>query len=87
MAWTLDYLESAQKSLSKMGRAEADRITKRLGEIAALEDPHSRGHALTGNLVGLWHFRVEDWRVIARIEKQRLVILVVEIGHRSKVYR
>ena len=37
MAWTLDYLESAQKSLRKMGRAEADRITRRLGEIAALE--------------------------------------------------
>lgn len=87
MAWTLDYLESAQKSLRKMGRAEADRITKRLGEIAALEDPHTRGHSLTGNLVGLWRFRVDDWRVIARIEKQRLVILVVEIGHRSKVYR
>ena len=87
MAWTLDYLESAQKSLRKIGRTEADRITKRLGEIAALDDPHIRGHALTGNLVGLWRYRVDDWRVIVRIEKQRLVILVVEIGHRSKVYR
>ena len=87
MVWTLDYLESAQKSLRKLGAAEADRITKRLGEIAALEDPYSRGHALTGNLAGLWRFRVDDWRVIARFERQRLVILVVEIGHRSKVYR
>ena len=87
MAWRLDYFESAQKSLRKMGRADADRITKRLGEIATLEDPHTRGHALTGNLVGLWRFRVDDWRVIARFERQRLVILVVEIGHRSKVYR
>ena len=87
MVWTLEYLESAQKSLRKMGRTEADRVTKRLGELAELDDPHTRGHVLTGSFAGFWRYRVDDWRVIARIEKQRMVILVVEIGHRSKVYR
>lgn len=87
MAWTLEYLESAQKTLRKLGRKEADRITRRLGEIAELDDPHTRGHALTGNLVGLWRYRVDDWRVIVRIERQRLIIVVIEIGHRAKIYR
>ncbi|MDP3676988.1 MAG: type II toxin-antitoxin system RelE/ParE family toxin [Novosphingobium sp.] len=77
MVWTLEYLETAQKALRKLGKAEADRITKTLGEIAGLEDPRSRGHALTGNLTGLWRYRIGDWRVITRIEAQRIVIVVV----------
>lgn len=86
MAWSLEYSEKSQKSLRKLGRREADRITRFLGEIAELEDPRSRGHALVGNLRGLWRYRVEDWRVVVRIEDQTLVILVVTVGHRREVY-
>lgn len=87
MGWTLEFSEPARKAFRKLAPGDADRITRALAEIAQLDDPTSRGHALVGNLQGLWRYRVTDWRVIARIEKQRLVILVVEIGHRGKVYR
>lgn len=87
MGWTLEFSDPARKTFRKLALGDADRITRVLAEIALLDDPTSRGHALVGNLRGLWRYRVTDWRVIARIEKQRLVILVVEIGHRSKVYR
>lgn len=86
MAWSLEYSEKSQKALKKLGRREADRITKALHEIAGLEDPRSRGHALAGKLRGLWRYRVEDWRVVARIEDQRIVIFVVTVGHRREVY-
>ena len=87
MGWTLEFSDSARKAFRKLAPGDADRIIRALAEIAQLDDPTSRGHALVGNLRGLWRYRVTDWRVIARIEKQRLVILVVEIGHRGKVYR
>ena len=87
MAWTLEYAAAAQKTLKKLNRQDSDHITRALGEIAQLDDPTVRGHALVGNLRGLWRYRVEDWRVIVRLEQRRVVILVVEVGHRSKVYR
>jgi mRNA interferase RelE/StbE len=59
----------------------------RLEEISRLDDPHSRGKALTGNLTGLWRYRVDDYRVIVKIEGQRLVILVLTVGNRRAVYR
>lgn len=31
---------------------------------------------------GYYHFRFDDFRVIARIEDDRLVILVIAVGHR-----
>jgi mRNA interferase RelE/StbE len=85
--WTLEFSDAARKAFRRLGKDEADRITRTLREIAQLDDPRQRGHILTGTLGGLWRYRVGDWRVIARIEDKRLVILVIEIGHRSEIYR
>ena len=88
MAWTVEISAPAQKSLRKLGKVEADRITLALLEIAALGDPRLRGHILVGGLAGLWRYRVGDWRVVCRrIEDGRLVVLVVTIAHRREIYR
>lgn len=36
---------------------------------------------------GRLRIRVGDWRIIYRVEDARLVVLVVEVGHRREVYR
>ena len=54
--------------------------------MAGLADPRSRAKAMVGNWEGYWRFRFDDFRVIARIEDDRLVIFVVTVGHRRKVY-
>ncbi len=41
----------------------------------------------TENKSGLWRYRVGDYRIVADIEDDVLVILVVDVDHRSKVYR
>jgi mRNA interferase RelE/StbE len=47
----------------------------------------ARGKALTGELGGFWRYRVGDWRLIVRIEDARLMIVLIEVGHRREVYR
>jgi mRNA interferase RelE/StbE len=51
------------------------------------EDPRRSGHALTGDRQGLWRYRVGDYRIVATIEDDRFVVLVVTVGHRREVYR
>jgi len=87
LAWTIEYADGIEKALRKLGRRDAAQILKYLDEIAALENPRTRGHALVGQLTGLWRYRVGDWRVVCRIEDHRLVVLVLKIGHRREVYR
>ena len=58
-----------------------------MNEIASLDNPRSRGKALTSNLSGLWRYRVGDYRILCRIHDDKLVITVIEIGHRSTVYQ
>lgn len=42
---------------------------------------------MTENKSGLWRYRVGDYRIVADIEDDVLVILVVDVDHRRKVYR
>ena len=87
MAWSIELSEKAEKALAKLGSNAAIRIAKTLREVALLPDPRIRGEALTGNLAGYWRYRVGDWRIIVQCVDDRLVILVVAVGHRRKVYR
>jgi mRNA interferase RelE/StbE len=73
-------------------RVEFDRAAQRIlrylrQRIAGSQDPRRFGHALTGDLKGLWRYRVADYRIVASIEDDRFVVLVVTIGHRREVYR
>jgi mRNA interferase RelE/StbE len=70
-----------------MDRQMARRIRDELAEIAELDDPRSRGKALTGNLTGVWRYRVGDYRILCDIEDGRLVIVVVDVARRREVYR
>lgn len=88
MAWQIEFVPAAAKELRKLAKTEAARIIATLeNRIAALDDPRTLGSALTGELGGLWRWRIGDYRVSARIEDQRITILVVRIGHRREVYR
>ncbi len=86
MAWTIRYLPEATKALEKMDKSTAKRILTYLTQVAELDDPRSRGKALTGNLAGLWRYRVGDWHVVTQIRDDELLIITTRIAHRSRVY-
>ncbi|MFZ0777735.1 MAG: type II toxin-antitoxin system RelE/ParE family toxin, partial [Xanthobacteraceae bacterium] len=54
--------------------------------IATAEDQRRFGRPLTGDLKGLWRYRIGDHRIVASIEDDRLVVLIVTVGHRRDVY-
>jgi mRNA interferase RelE/StbE len=88
LAWTIEFVPAAAKELKKLGRAEAARIIGTLEtRIATRNDPRDLGSALGGELGGLWRWRIGDYRVVARIEDERITILVVRVAHRREVYR
>lgn len=88
MAWKIEFLPEAAKELKKLDRAVAARIIKTLEErIAPLDDPRTLGSALTGDHAGYWRWRIGDYRVVARVEDERITVLVVRVAHRREVYR
>ena len=75
------------KQLGKLDKPTARRIIDYLRETSSGEDPRSRGRGLTGNLAGLWRYRVGNYRIIACIEDDELLILAINIDHWARIYR
>ena len=87
MAWTIEYDEAALRDLRKLDRQVQreilDFMDKRIGKA---DDPRSFGKPLRHSKFGLWRYRLRDYRIICQLQQTKLVVLVVAIGHRSKVY-
>ena len=83
----IEYTPKASKQFSRLDKAVQTRIKKYMSEITTLDNPRSRGKALTSNLADLWRYRVGDYRILCRICDDKLIITIIEIAHRSIVYR
>ncbi len=89
MNWNVELMAQAERDLSNLDPQMARRILRFVYErLAKLENPRSIGESLHGpNLGEFWKYRVGDYRLVAKIEDNRLLILVVRIGHRREIYR
>ena len=89
MAWKIEVSPDADGELSKLDAQHAKRILKFLRErVAKLDDPRSVGKALQGPRLGeFWKYRVGDYRLICKIEDDRLIVLVLRVRHGREVYR
>lgn len=88
MMYQVEYLPSVYKTLEKM-----DKFTKRIilewieKNLVGCSNPRLHGKALSANRAGQWRYRVGDYRIIAKIEDNKLIILVIAIGHRREIYK
>ena len=89
MAYRVELSESADRELGKLDAQHRKRILKFLQDrVAKLGDPRSIGKALHGSRLGeFWKYRVGDYRLIAKIEDDRLLVLILRIGHRKETNR
>jgi mRNA interferase RelE/StbE len=89
MAYNVELSAEVDRELGKLDAQQAKRILKFLRErVAKLDDPRSIGGALHGSRLGeFWKYRVGDYRLICKIEDDRLVVLVLRVGDRKEIYR
>ena len=89
MARKIEVSAGADRELSKLDPQHTKRILDFLRDrIAKLDNPRSIGRALQGSRLGeFWKNRVGDFRVICKIEDDRVVVLVLRVGHRKEIYR
>ena len=77
--------KTAERDLKKLTPEIADRITP---HITALSDePRPAGCKKMAGAENLWRIRVGDYRVIYGIDDPALVIRVIRVRHRSRVYQ
>lgn len=87
MLWKVEFTETADKQLSSLDKPERERIRHYIRDIEGLPNPRLRGEPLVGNLADLWKYRVGKYRIICRLQDDALLVLVVKIDKRDKVYK
>jgi mRNA interferase RelE/StbE len=87
LAWTIEYDPRVERDLRGLDkRIQKEILGYMASRIAPSDNPKSFGKALRHSQKGLWRYRVRDYRIICEIQQERVVVLVVAVGHRSKVY-
>ena len=85
MEFTIEFRPAVLKSLKRFPKRDLVRIKKKIEELATdLPDPK------TTKMKGANSFhkiRSGNYRIIYEIHNDRLIILVVKIGHRKDVYK
>jgi mRNA interferase RelE/StbE len=89
LVWAIEFDEAAKKELAKLDRQVARRLLDFLKQrVISLKDPRSVGQALKGSKLGeFWKYRVRDFRIIASIQDQKMIILILRVGNRGEIYR
>jgi mRNA interferase RelE/StbE len=87
LTWKVNIPDSVRKDLKKLGVPAEKEILRYLKKIELSQSPKSSGRPLVGDMRGLWRYRVGDYRIICRIQENELIVLVLEIGHRSEIYK
>ncbi|MFA5173580.1 MAG: type II toxin-antitoxin system RelE/ParE family toxin [Candidatus Pacearchaeota archaeon] len=81
--YQLNFDRDALSSLKKLKRGEQENLLQRIDKLK--ENPYL-GKRLSGNLFGLWRLRVDKYRILYKIVEDKLIIVILDIGHRKDVY-
>jgi len=87
LAWRIEITRTARKQLAKLDRQVQVDILRYLRErIATDDDPRRYGGPLRRELAGRWKYRVGSYRLICEIRDEKILVLVLMVGHRGKIY-
>lgn len=87
----VEFSLDAQKSMEHLRKKDPDgalRIYNWIGKnLEGCEDPRRTGKPLVGDFKGTWRYRVGDFRIIADILDDKVLIQVMDVRNRKTAYR
>lgn len=84
MAYAVVFREEASKALKRLDNVVRERLGKVIDRLAENPRP-AQGTQLVGD-PRTWRVRAGDWRILYEIHEDRVVVLILDIEHRSKAY-
>jgi mRNA interferase RelE/StbE len=88
LTWKVEWHDKARRELRKLDQTTQVTILRYFRDRIMTDDnPRCFGKTLHHKLQGLWRYRIGDYRAICQIQDDRLVVLVVAVGHRRNIYQ
>ncbi|HJI49267.1 MAG TPA: type II toxin-antitoxin system RelE/ParE family toxin [Oscillospiraceae bacterium] len=88
MKYTVEYTKRAIKQLKKLDKQTSALLLGWIEKnLVDCDNPRQFGKGLTANRKGEWRYRIGDYRLVADIQDDKIVILILNIGHRRDIYK
>ena len=84
-SYEIEISSTAEKQLRRLDRPTQIRLLKAITQLSG--DPHPRGVRKLKGHTDVFRLRVGSYRVLYSVGERRLVVIVLKIGHRRKIYR
>ena len=87
MTYKIVTTDKFDKAFKKLDR-QTQRIIKTWIDknLMGCENPRIHGKGLTANRSGQWRYRVGDYRILVDIRDDEIVLVLIDVGHRSRIY-
>ena len=85
MTYAIEFKPSAFRQFESLSRDVQDRLRRKIESLSHTPRPHAV-EKLEGS-ENLYRIRIGDYRVIYEIQDNKLIVLVVKVGHRRDIYR
>lgn len=87
MTYKIVTTDKFDKAFKKLDR-QTQRIIKAWIDknLMGCENPRIHGKGLTASRSGQWRYRVGNYRILADIRDDEIVLVLIDVGHRSRIY-
>lgn len=85
MAYQIEFSRQADRQFRNLSSQIQQRLKPKIDSLATTPRPH--GSEKLSGADQLYRLRVGDYRIIYAVEDDRVLVLVVKVGHRRDVYR
>lgn len=87
MSYKFIPTDEFKTDLKKLDGSAVKLILKHIKKLENSQNPKAYGKELSGNMVGLYRFRVSDYRIVAKFIKNTFIVQGLGVGHRKNIYK
>ncbi|MNS41596.1 Plasmid stabilization system protein [compost metagenome] len=90
-SWRVEFERGAEKTLDKLAPDVRGKLVRALDRLT--KEMNAHGRPIQSKVMKLkgtadkFRLRVDDWRIVFKFQGDRLVVLVLDLGHRREIYR
>ena len=83
----IEFSQLAAKETEKIFRSDKKLYSRLMAAVEDLTLNPFQGKRLKGKLSGDYSLRIGDYRLIYTVHQQKLIIYIIDLGHRREIYR
>jgi mRNA interferase RelE/StbE len=84
-SYRLEYKKSIDKDLRKLPQDIRKQIVSKILKLSV--QPYPSGNTKLRGTTNLYRIRHTNYRIIYQVNGDKLIILIIKVGHRKEVYR